>query len=188
MTKLLAIDLRSSVPGPIATPMMTDRLYEVRLNTGQTQAHQWEPVHVKLEDDRDSPPGLTDMMRTVPFGMVSKRFRDLLDSFDCACEFLPLVVHYNGRSIEDEYFALNVLHVSSGAMDVERSELEYYDAEFQMAEGVRKLVLHHEMLNTSPMAFIDEIGQISVNEPLAQAIADAGLIGVHLMKPEEFRS
>ena len=145
MTKLLTIDLRSSVPGPIATPLMTDRLYETHLNAGQTRAHQWEPVHVKLEDDRESPPGLTDIMRTVPFRMVSKRLRDLLRSFDCACEFLPLVVHYNGKAMADEYFALNVLHVVPDALDMKQSVVGRYIDEANMARNVQKLVLKEEV-------------------------------------------
>ena len=98
MIKLMKIDLQLSVPGPFALVEMTNALDKARLDTGQTSAPTWQAVHVNIEDDRESPPGLTDLILTVPFTMASKRLVELFELFNCDCEYLPLVVHYHDQT------------------------------------------------------------------------------------------
>jgi hypothetical protein len=188
MTKLLRLDLDPSVPGPIAKPMMTNIRLEVRLNMGQLQAHRWEAVHINVKDDPESPSGLTDFVQTVPFSMVSKRFVELLKKFNSECEFLPLVVHYNGQALVGEYFALNVLRVLPQALNFEHCKIGFYDNEFGFAEQVQKLVLNEELIEVAPISYLREITAIAVSEALADAISHAKLIGIHLMRPSEFKS
>ena len=166
---------------------MTELLRHVHLNEGHVEAARWEPGHVTLKDDQERPPGLTDFAITVPFLMASLRFVDLLRSFQCKCEYLPLVAHYRGREIEGEFFALNSLYVVSDALDLKRSKFGFYDEELCLAEDVRSLTLNEAALGDEPLSYLREISTFAVNGSLAQAIDDAALIGIKLVKPEEFR-
>lgn len=188
MIKLMKIDLQLSVPGPFALVEMTNALDKARLDTGQTSAPTWQAVHVNIEDDRESPPGLTDLILTVPFTMASKRLVELFELFNCDCEYLPLVVHYHDQTLEGEYFALNALHVVHEAIDLEQSKIGYYDAEFHLAEDIEKLVLKPEALGEAPLCYLSEISHYAVSDELAAAIAAAGLIGIELMEPTKFSS
>jgi len=167
---------------------MTRLLLDTQLNFGRSEIQRWEPVHVVVEDDRDSPKGLTDLMSTVPFLMVSRRFADLLRSFDCECEYLPLVVHYHGKTTEGEYFALNALRIFGKVIDRRQSKIGLYHEEFGLARDIEKLVLSEKELDDAPLSFLEEIGHFAVNEKLARAIEDADLVGIKLLKPEEFSS
>jgi hypothetical protein len=188
MTKLLMFDAKSAVPYPEATPEMTDLLQEIKLDFGEAQAHRWEPVQVFVLDNFESPWGLTDFISTVPFLIVSRRFADVLRSHNCECEFLPLVVHYNNETLEDEYFALNSLRVVNEAIDLEQLKMGYYDAEFHSAEDIEELVLKPHALGDAPLCYLSEISHYAVSDKLAQAITAAGLIGIDLMEPSQFNN
>lgn len=194
MTKLLTVDLRwttdenRTIPHPFAKAMMTDRQFAVRLNLGKSYANDWEAPHLDVEDHPDAQPGLTDYIPSVPFEIVSIRFTNLLRSLGCDCEFLPLVVHYNGKVLEAEYFALNVLQVLPSAVDLKRSVFDRYIQGANMARGVSKLVLDESLTEAYPMSFLREITSVAVNESVAQGIIQANLVGIHLMKPGDYRS
>jgi hypothetical protein len=188
MTKLLRFDLSPAAPYPEALPVMTDLLDQMKLDFGEPQAHRWEPVDVHVEDNFESPAGLTDFISAVPFLIVSRRFADVLRRRNCDCEFLPLVVHYHDETLEGEYFALNALHVVREAIDLEQSKIGYYDAEFHSAEDIEKLVLKPDALGDAPLCYLSEISNYAVSDKLAQAITAAGLIGIDLMEPSKFTS
>jgi len=155
---------------------------------GQVVGDLWKAVSVTLEDDREVSVGLVDFIQTVPFMMASQSFVSLLRSFNCDCEYLPLAVHYHDRWLEGEYFALNALRVVDAAINIDQSSIGFYDAEYRQAEDVKKLVLNEGVLGDAPLSFLDEIGRFAVSDKLAQAITDAGLTGIKLVKPEEFSS
>lgn len=188
MTKLLMFDLRSSVPYPEATPEMTELLLTARLNFGISEVSRWEPVHVAIIGNPESPPGLTDWMHAGTFRLVSKRFAEVLRSLNCECEFLPLIVHYHDKTLKDEYFALNALRVSDEAIDLEQSKIGYYDTEFHSAEDIEKLVLKPDALGDAPLCYLGEMSHYAVSDELAKAITAAGLIGIKLTDPAEFAS
>lgn len=188
MTKLLMIDLRPSVPCPIPSFDPGEVPLKVQLSMGHVVGDLWNAVSVALEDDKEVPMGLVDLIQTVPFIMASLSLVNLLRSFNCDCEYLPLIVHYHGRRLEGEYFALNALRVVDAAIDIDQSSIGFYDPEYRQAEDVSKLVLNEAALGDAPLTFLDEIGRFAVSDKLAQAITDAGLIGIKLVKPEEFSS
>ncbi|MDQ0069693.1 hypothetical protein J2W34_001467 [Variovorax boronicumulans] len=188
MTKLLAVDLRRSVPTPEASPKITPLLDEIDLNSGQSEAHRWKPIYVTLIDDRDSVPGLADLIVTVPFLMASSRLVELLRSFDCNCEYLPLITEYRGKQSEGEYFALNSLHVVRDAVDLGQSKIGRYLEKFALAREVDELVLKAGATGDAPLSYLHEVLSFAVSEQVATAIAKAGLVGVKLLNPEEFRS
>ncbi len=188
MTKLLEVDFGKRVPFPEEAFDPGEVPTGIPLNSGQSEVHRWKTVNVMLTDSRERPSGLVDYIFTVPFKMVSLRFVNLLRSFNCDCEYLPLIVHYHARRLEGEYFALNALRVVDAAIDIDQSSIGFYDAEYRQAEDVSKLVLNEAVLGDAPLTFLDEIGRFAVSDKLAQAITDAGLIGIKLVKPDEFSS
>jgi len=188
MTKLLEVDFSKHVPFPEEAFDPGEVPTGIPLNSGQPEAHRWKAVNVMLTDSRERPAGLIDYIFTVPFKMVSRRFVELLRSFNCDCEYLPLIVHYHGQRLEGEYFALNALRVVDTAINVERSLIDRYYEEIRQARGVSKLVLNESALGDASLSFLNEIGRFAVNEALARAIVDAGLVGPKLVKPEEFSS
>lgn len=188
MTKLLMLDMQSSVPHPYASPVMVDLLDQIHLNSGYVVADRWEPISVTVIDDPEAVSGLTDWMLTVPFLIASWRFADILRSLNSDCEYLPLVVRYHNQTLEGEYFALNALHVVHEAIDLEQSKIGYYDAEFHFAEDIEKLVLKPESLGNAPLCYLSEISHYAVSDELATAIAAAGLVGIELMEPTKFSS
>jgi hypothetical protein len=186
MTKLLEVDLRRSVPYPEAKFDHSEVPTGIPLNIGQSQVHRWKPANVMLEDSRETPPGLVDYIFTVPFKMASLRLMMLLRSFDCECEYLPLIVHRQGQRLEGQYFALNALRVVDDALDIEHSRIGYYDEECSKAEDVRALTLNEAAIGNAPLSFLSEIGRFALNERLAQAVIDADLVGIKLLEPEKF--
>jgi len=191
MTKLLDIDLRSTVPGPQARPHRADlkRLFDdpgYGLCRGQSQASLWGRVRVSLVDDSESPPGLTDFMRTVPFYIVSRQFVDVLQRHDCKCEYLPLEVTYKRKELPGEFFALNVLKIQKSAADLDHSVFDKRHFEFGLMEDVEKLVLKDDPLVGAPLAYLREILQIAVSDDLAKDLAQ--LVGVRLVDPQAFIS
>jgi len=191
MTRLLNVDLRRNVPAPEASPELSDlyRLFDIegfRLNMGRRFDSLWGDVRVHVKDDRESPPGLTDFFRTVPFHIVSKPFVELLKRFGVACEFLPLRVRYRGKWLCGEYFALNVLSVVGDAVDRELSKFASYDE--GPLEEVEHLELRDAVLAATPIAYLSEVCCYAVNDELAAAISSAGLSGVATSRPEDSRS
>lgn len=192
MTKFLAIDLSSGIPGPEARPEHAD-LQRLRkdpkygVNRGRACEATWGMVRVTVLDDRERAQGLTDFMLTVPFWIVSRRFVALLRSYDSACEYLPLECTYRKKSLPDEFFALNVLNVERSAADIERSEFDRRHLELGLMMDVEKLVLKDDPIGRAPIAFLGQIGQIAVCDDLARDIA-ATLVGVRLVKPEAYTS
>jgi len=191
MTRLLNVDLRHGVPAPEASPELSDlyRLFDIEgfhLNMGRRFDSLWGDVRVHVKDDRESPLGLTDFFRTVPFHIVSKPFVDLLERFGCSCEFLPLRVQYRRNWLLGEYFALNVLSVVGDAVDRELSKFASYDE--GPLEEVEHLELREVALAAIPIAYLSEICCYAVNDELAAAISSAGLRGVTTSRPEDFRS
>ena len=167
---------------------MTDLLLAANLNFGVSEVSRWEPVHVAVVSNPESPPGLTDWMHAGTFRMVSHRFADVLRRLNCECEFLPLIVYYQGETLEGEYFALNALRVLDEAIDLEQSKMGYYDAEFHSAEDIERLVLKPDTLGDTPLCYLSEISHYAVSDKLAQAITAAGLIGIDLMEPSQFNN
>jgi hypothetical protein len=188
MIKLLTLDENRLVPHPLATPVIVELLDKVTLCVGKEVGAIWEPIHVTIVDDQESVSGLTDWIMTVPFLMVSQRFANVLRSLDCKCEYLPLIVHYDGKTLEDEYFALNALHYVEQAIDLEQSKIGYYDAEFHSAEDVEKLVLKENALGDEPLGYLGEISHYLVSDSLAKAIQEANLVGVALIDPSAFNN
>ena len=191
MTKLLEIDLRRSVPGPEARPHQADlnRLFDDPadgLCRGQSQESLWGRVRVTLVDDRESPPGLTDFMMTVPFYVVSRRFVELLVSHNCDCEYLPLEATYKRKVLLGEFFALNVLNIEKSAADLDHSIFDRRLLEFGLMRDVEKLVLKDDPIGRAPIAYFEEVGRIAVNEALAEDLAL--LTGVRLVEPKVFTS
>ena len=191
MTKLLEIDLRRGVPRPEARPHQADlnRLFDVPaygLCRGQSQESLWGTVRVTLVDDRESLPGLTDFMMTVPFYVVSRRFVELLVAHNCDCEYLPLEATYKRKVILGEFFALNVLNIGKSVVDLDRSIFDRRLLEFGLMRDVEKLVLKDDPMNGSSIAYFDEVGRIAVNESLAEDLAL--LAGVRLVDPKAFTS
>ncbi|MGJ7541910.1 imm11 family protein [Variovorax sp. LT1R16] len=191
MAKLLNVDLRRSLPAPEASPELSDlnRLFDIEgfhLNRGRRFHSLWGDVRVQVKDDRESPPGLTDFFQTVPFDIVSKPFVELLERFDCACEFLPLRVQYKRNWLLGEYFALNVLAVVDDAVDRDRSKFAAYDE--GPLEEVEHLELKPSVLAANPIAYLSEISRCVVSDELAAAISSAGMRGVAVSRPDEFRS
>jgi hypothetical protein len=111
MTRLIEVDLSPAVPCPDATFDPREASIEIPVNRGRSQLQRWKEVNIELEDDKERPPGLVDYIFTVPFKLASRRLVDVLRKFECECEYLPLVVHYRGQRLENEYFALNALRV-----------------------------------------------------------------------------
>jgi hypothetical protein len=188
MTSFLTTHLSPTTPAPFAAPILTDALDELHLCLGASLASRWPGCLVEVEDDKDSPPGLTDFLRTVPFRIVSRRFAQLLGDLGASCEYLPLTMLYQGNEIIGEYFALNCLDVEEEAIDRGQSRIEYYDDAFHIAEGVERLTLKTADWMQKPLVFLGEIGQLAVNDELAQAISREGLLGVQLIKPAAFTS
>lgn len=186
MTKLLSFDLRPQTPYPEATPVMTDLLFEMKLDFGVPLIDEWEILHVMIQDNFESPKGLTDFIRAGPFLLISQSFVAVLVNRDCKCEYLPAIVHYDGKTLEDEYFALNALHYVEQAIDLEQSKIGYYDAEFHSAEDVEKLVLKENALGDEPLGYLGEISHYLVSDSLAKAIQEANLVGVALIDPSAF--
>lgn len=192
MTKLLAIDLSNRVPHPEARPDQADlnRLFkdpEFGLNRGRPYEAEWGRVRVSVLDDRESQPGLTDFMMTVPFWIVSRRLVALLKSYDCACEYLPLELIYRRKKLPGELFALNLLNIERSAADTIRSKFDGRHLEFGLMFDVEKLVLNKDPIGKSPIAYLEQIGQIAVSDDLARDIA-ATCVGVRLVEPEAFTS
>jgi hypothetical protein len=188
MTKLIEVDFGRSVPFPEEAFDPSEVPTGIPLNSGHSEMHRWKAVSVMLSDSRERPAGLVDYIFTVPFKMVSLRFVNLLRSFHCECEYLPLIVRYHDQRLEGEYFALNALRVVDAAIDIEKSSIGRYYEEIRQARDVSKLVLDEATLGDAPLSFLNEIGRFAVSEKLAEAIADAGLIGVKLIAPEAFTS
>lgn len=191
MTKLLEIDLRRSVPRPEAQPDQADlnRLFDLPaygLCRGQSQESLWGTIRVTLVDDRESLPGLTDFMMTVPFYVVSRRFVELLIAHNCDCEYLPLEATYKRKVLLGEFFALNVLNIEKSVVDLDRSIFDRRLLEFGLMRDVEKLVLKDEPMGGAPIAYFDEVGRIAVNEALAEDLAL--LAGVRLVEPKAFTS
>ncbi len=187
MTKLLTLDLRSSIPCPQASPVMTASLQSTHLNESQTELGRWQTTRVELKDD-DECPGLSDFMVTVPFRIASSRFIEVLRRLQAQCEYLPLVATYRERSFEGEFFALNALHVVRNAIDIERSKIGRHYPDLAMARGVERLVLNETALRDEPLSYLREISAFAVNEPLADAIERASLVGIRLLPPDQFTS
>lgn len=192
MTKFLAIDLSGSVPVPEAHPEHADlqRLWKdpkYGLNRGISCEATWGRVSVSIRDDRESPRGLTDFMMTVPFWIVSRRFVELLKSYGCACEYLPLECTYRKKSLPDDFFALNVLNVERSAADIERSKFDRRHLELGLMMDVEKLVLKDDPISRAPIAYLGQIGQVAVCAELARDIAKA-LTGVRLVEPGAYTS
>lgn len=191
MAKILSVDLRRGVPAPEASPELSDlhRLFDVegfQLNKGGRFHSRWGDVRVQVKDCRERPPGLTDFFQTVPFDIVSKPLVELLERFDCACEFLPLRVQYKRNWLLGEYFALNVLSVVDDAVDRDRSKFAAYDE--GPLEEVEHLELKPSVLAANPIAYLSEISRYAVSDELAAAISSAGMRGVAMSRPEDFRS
>jgi hypothetical protein len=186
MTKLLQFDVNPNNPHPEATPVMTDLLQDMALNWGELQSDRWEAVDVHVIDNFESPAGLTDFIHAGTFRMVSSRFAEVLRNHNCKCEYLPLIVHYQGEVLADQYFALNALHVVQEAIDLDQSKIGYYDAEFHSAEDIEKLVLKADALGDAPLCYLSEMSHYAVSDALAQAIEAAGLVGIELMEPSKF--
>lgn len=192
MTKFLDVDLSPRIPGPEATPAQADvdRLFEFvdfGLNEGKLHQAFWGRVRVTVRDDRESPPGLTDLMNTVPFRIVSRRFVELLKSHQCACEYLPLEVTYKRKMPSGEFFAINVLNIADSAVDLERSVFDPRLLELGFLRDVKKLVLKDDALAGEPIVYFKQIGRMAVSDELARDIA-ATMFGVQLVEPESFTS
>ncbi|WP_413329304.1 hypothetical protein [Polaromonas sp. CT11-55] len=146
----------------------------------------WGDVRVQVRDDRESPAGLTDYFMTVPFTIVSKPFAELLSSFGCEVEMLPLLVEYRQKRLHNEFFALNVLTVVESAVDRERSKFKSFDE--GPLEEVEHLELKGEMLTDIPIAYLGEICKYAVSDELAAAITSSGMRGVLTIRPGDFTS
>ncbi|WP_295372617.1 hypothetical protein [uncultured Pseudacidovorax sp.] len=191
MTKLLSVDLRRDIPAPDAAPDLGDlhRLFDigsVRVNSGSRFDSRWGDVRIEVRDDKERPPGLTDFFQTVPFAVISKSFAKLLERFGCAAELLPLQVRYRRKWMIGDYFALNVLAVVDDAVDRGRSKFASYDA--GPLEEVEHLELNDAVLAAHPVAYLREVCCLAVSDTLAAEILAAGLRGVKLSSPQEFRS
>jgi hypothetical protein len=193
VTKLLVLDLSRDVPCPELESDLEDlyRWYDTRgrgnaPNMGKLCADHWMGIKVHIRDDRERPRGLTDWMQAVPYLVVSRRFAELLQKAGASCEFLPLLATYRRKGYPNEYFALNVLQVLTEAIDLQASEIELYDAEFQMAEGVQRLVLRTNV-SVAPMSYLSEIGAVAVSDDLAELIQSEGMLGCRCISPAEFQ-
>jgi hypothetical protein len=194
MTKLLVTDLSCDVPCPEVDSDLEDlyRWYDKRgrgnaPNMGKLCADHWTDIKIHIRDDRERPRGLTDWMQAVPYRIISRRFATLLENAGASCEFLPLLATYRRKGYPDEYFALNVLEVVSEAIDLQASDVEDYDTEFRMAEGVQRLVLLPH-LTVAPIFYLSEIGTIAVSDNLAELIQSDGMLGCQCIDPAEFRT
>jgi hypothetical protein len=154
---------------------------------GKLCADHWTGIRVHIRDDRERPRGLTDWMQAVPFRVVSRRFAELMQKAGASCEFLPLSATYRRKDYPNEYFALNVLQVEPEAIDLQASEIELYDAEFRMAEGVQRLVLRTNV-SVAPLSYLSEIGTVAISDALAERIQSEGMLGCRCISPAEFRT
>jgi hypothetical protein len=191
MPMLLSTDTSPKAPYPVASPDQRDlnRLwdrYDFSMHSGRRYAEVWGRVRVAVEDDQDSPSGLTDFFQTVPFAIVSARFVELLRAFGAGCEYLPLQIRYRNSLISDQYFALNVLTFVAEAVDRPKSKFSCYEPD--ILEDVELLALKEGALGHACIARLPEICRIAVSDDLAKALQDSGMRGFALTSPALFRS
>jgi hypothetical protein len=191
---LLVLNLSNDVPCPELEPDLDDlyRWYDKRgrgnaPNRGKSCLDHWTGMEVHIRDDEERPAGLTDWIESVPYRVISRRFKALLQAAGAPCEFLPLSATYRGKAYPNEYFALNVLDVVREAIDFSASDMGKYDESVGLVtEGVSRLVLLPNLSDAS-MFFLHQILTVAVSDNLAEQINAENMLGCKCIAPSAFR-
>jgi hypothetical protein len=120
-------------------------------------------------------------MKTAP--IVSERaLRVLLPLLEGAAQVLPF------HSLRNKpYYAINVLAVQHGLLDLERSELLRLDDENERIVIVHRTVFRKPLPPKLPAIFKleESLSEIYVTETFARVVADNQLTGIRFLSPEQ---
>lgn len=184
---ILETGLRSTDPDPIASFGDWDTFSDpraVRLNSKPIKGLVLRPIIIQVEDNHpeQAPPGLTDFFETTDFQIASNKLKNSLLSFSRDIEFVPVILQYDGKFIENEFFILHPLRRIDG-LDRSQSVIEEDEG---FVVGIIKAVLDESKFKELDWAVLDECSKVIVSESVQRAMKDSGCIGFQFTEVSDF--